>query len=305
MLVYVEKKAALFMLQVWILGVVVVADPSISFEPKPPNVNALSTDPLTLKCVISPDPNVIVQLTSVVISRTNGNTNTNETVALVTSYNAAHASVDQSLIIVTGNVRPIQPASELGYLNIEWPEPADAVPGTYFCEAYGLNDLGHPVSFFATTQISATSVTLNDAIIYIKQLKKDQSNLQATIDGFHQNCSCDQSQLIQRLDKAEADIAKITAAAGSGSGSGSQSSGVQHVETGKFSCSSVGMTGSGGNFATKFNGVAKMVVSVDGFETHGSDTKTSVSTSNDGSSYSVSCTTTAYVSGTWVAFEDN
>jgi len=179
----------------------------VSFLSVPTVVNRLSPDPQRLSCAVHQTAGEQAHITSIVIVRENTTTDLNDTVALVTAYAAPHASLDADHTVVSGSVKPGQVSGE--FLTIEWPVPGDATLGSYFCEVFGLDHLGHPLNLVEGTSLHAPSLDIQDVINYIIILQNNQNQLKNQVQDLIANCAGCGGNVTTRLAEAEDSIAAL------------------------------------------------------------------------------------------------
>merc|ERR1712212_644196 len=150
------------MLRIIILAVFCAATATafnVTFIPEPTLVNKISGEPQKLTCSVAKETPNEVHITSIVISRTSPVSSANETFALITSFSPAHATdTNDTTVTVSGDVT----GSQDEFLKVVWNNPAETVEGKYFCEVFGVDEIGRPASFTTGAVVSAPVLKLDD-----------------------------------------------------------------------------------------------------------------------------------------------
>merc|ERR1712212_11754 len=159
---------------------------NVSLIASPPLVNILSDESQKITCGVQKDSVQELHITSIVLQRTNED-GKNVTYALITSFAAAHVSNpnDSSIATTSGDVNE----NDLGeFLTVEWKNPADTPLGKYYCEVFGLDGLGHPLSIIEPITISAPTKDLDDVIEIVQSMQQTQKSTMEQINKLVQSC---------------------------------------------------------------------------------------------------------------------
>ncbi|BFZ15365.1 hypothetical protein BsWGS_18403 [Bradybaena similaris] len=118
---------------------------------------------------------------SILVSRQDRVTGRLQTVARVSTFDPASASVDPDNIKVEGDTDASTVSREKGYLEVTWEYPAEAQSGEYFCDIYGLDTTMHPVSLSSSARITATQATVPDLAAFVAQNQRYVTELQHSL----------------------------------------------------------------------------------------------------------------------------
>jgi len=119
-------------------------------------------------------------------------------IATVTDHMTATA-LDQTLNInVTGHI--LGSGAEKGFLEVTWKSPGPDQSGNYQCTVSGTDQFGHLQTFTETVEVTDDSVSMNDVVDYIQQLKLTNDLYKTTID-LHTSTIANQSMVISEMNQ--------------------------------------------------------------------------------------------------------